>query len=212
MKIHPECLALAICNAEESDAGLGKAARGRKTEMGLTSRQEAFARAVVQGRNQADAYRSAYPASLKWKPQHVWTEASELMAKPKVFRRVAELQRLAADYAVINATVILEEARRIALSDIRRLMHDDGRVKIPSELDAATAAAVESFQIDEYGRVRYKLWDKNAALDKLFRYFGLYRSDHVKKPEPFDGRRVRIHCEVLGVAQECDPIPDDDWK
>ena len=168
-----ECRALAIRDTDGSDTGLCQSAGRSRTELGLTSRQEAFARAMVQGRSQTDAYRSAYPTSLSWKQQHVWSAASELAALPKVRRRVADLRRVAADNVQIDASVILEQAWRLALSDIRNLMHDDGRVKVPSELDAATAAAVESFQIDEYGRVRYKMWDKNAALNQLFRYLGL---------------------------------------
>jgi len=173
MNVQLECCALATRDAERSDVGLWEAARGSGTEKGLTLRQETFVRAVVAGKSQSEAYRTAYPSSQKWKPPHVWSAASELAGKPKVRRRVADLRRLAADSAVLDAAAILEAALRLAFSDIRNLMHDDGRVRVPSELDDATAAAVQSFEIDEYGRVRYKMWDKNAAIDQLCRHLGL---------------------------------------
>lgn len=60
--------------------------------MALTSQQEAFARAVAEGKSQAEAYRTAYPRSNDWKDSAVWVKASEMMANGKVSGRVAELR------------------------------------------------------------------------------------------------------------------------
>ena len=54
---------------------------------GLTSQQEAFAQAVASGKSQSDAYRSAYPKSLKWKPDSVWNKASALLRDARVSAR-----------------------------------------------------------------------------------------------------------------------------
>lgn len=66
--------------------------------MSLTSQQEAFAQAVASGKSQSDAYRSAYPKSLKWKPDSVWNKSSALMRDVRVSSRVdaikAELAEL----------------------------------------------------------------------------------------------------------------------
>ena len=59
---------------------------------GLTSQQEAFAQAVASGKSQSDAYRSAYPKSLKWKPDSVWQQASKLMADTKVSTRIDSIR------------------------------------------------------------------------------------------------------------------------
>lgn len=59
--------------------------------MTLTSKQEAFAQAVVSGMTQADAYRKAYSTG-KMKAETVQQSASRLMADRKVSARVAELR------------------------------------------------------------------------------------------------------------------------
>jgi hypothetical protein len=58
----------------------------------LTDQQEAFARALFQGKSQADAYREAYPKSLKWKGNSLYREASVLASNPMVVGRVNELR------------------------------------------------------------------------------------------------------------------------
>jgi phage terminase small subunit len=57
---------------------------------GLTDKQEAFALAVVDGKNASDAYRLAYDAEKMAAPS-VWTEACLLLAHPKVAHRITEL-------------------------------------------------------------------------------------------------------------------------
>lgn len=59
----------------------------------ITSQQEAFAQAVASGKNQSDAYRSAYPKSAKWKPEAVWAQASRLMADGKVSARASAIRK-----------------------------------------------------------------------------------------------------------------------
>lgn len=54
----------------------------------LTHQQERFAQEVASGKSQAEAYRIAYPRSLKWKPATVWESASRAMADRKVAARV----------------------------------------------------------------------------------------------------------------------------
>ena len=80
----------------------------------------------------------------------------------------------------------VDEIRRVVtvFRELRSGATEDGRVKLPHELDAATRAAVASFKIDEYGRIEYKFWDKNAALEKLFKHRGLYKVDNEQKTDP----------------------------
>lgn len=59
---------------------------------GLTHQQEAFAQAVASGKSQSDAYRAAYPASTKWRPDSVWVNASQLAADTKVAQRIAAIR------------------------------------------------------------------------------------------------------------------------
>lgn len=153
-----------------------------KNEYGLTPQMERFAQLVGSGLSQSEAYRQAYPKSQKWKPEIVHQKASALSANRKVAARVAQIQAAAADRAELDGAEIMKEIRRLAHSDIAGIMHPDGRVKLPHELDPVTRAAVASFKIDEYGRIEYKFWDKNSALDKAAKIKGLYKEDNEQKP------------------------------
>lgn len=160
------------------------------TGKALTAPQEAFARGVASGLSQAEAYRRAYPKSLKWKQEAVHQQASELASRPYVSSRVKELQGLAAEKVVIEASELLIEARRLMRSDIRNIMTPEGRIKLPHELDADTARAVKSFEIDEDGKIKYQFWDKRATLDMLFKHKGLYEADNSQQATPV--REIRL--------------------
>jgi phage terminase small subunit len=133
------------------------------------------------------------------------------MAKGKVSVRVAELREKAAKRAEITAADVLKEAARIAFSDIRKLFDENGNLKPVSELDDDIAAAVASIEVTEEfagsGESRefvgytkkIKFWDKNAALEKLFKLLGLFKADNRQKAdaigdllEAIDGRSTRL--------------------
>lgn len=88
----------------------------------LKPQQEKFARAVASGKNQADAYREAYPLSKKWKDQAVWVNASKLMGDTKVSLRVREIQAAIAERAEVSASDVLREAFNILMADPRELV------------------------------------------------------------------------------------------
>lgn len=57
----------------------------------LTANQENFVKNIMEGMNQADAYRAAYPKQ-NMADKTVWEAASRLMANGKVKARLAELR------------------------------------------------------------------------------------------------------------------------
>jgi hypothetical protein len=152
--------------------------------MALTPQQEKFAQGVVSGISLAEAYRQAYKKAAKWKDEAVWSQSSRLMANSKVSARVSELQAAAAAIAVDTAVEIAEENLRLAKSRISGIMHPNGTVKLPHELDPVTEAAIASFKIDEYGRIEYKFWDKNSALERAAKILGLFKKDNEQKADP----------------------------
>lgn len=86
----------------------------------LTHQQEAFAQAVAAGKSQAEAYRVAYPRSVQWKPESVWSKASVMMADVRVASRVADLKFQAAERNQITVDDLireLEEARMLAVRE-----------------------------------------------------------------------------------------------
>lgn len=153
-----------------------------KNEHGLTPQQEKFAQGVASGLNQSEAYRRAYPRSVKWKENAVQNAGYKMMGIGDVSARVVALARKVEEAFVVDTARLLRESSRIAHSDIANIMHSDGRVKLPQELDVETRAAIASFKIDEYGRIEYKFWDKNNAHERLFKHKGLFEVDNAQKP------------------------------
>lgn len=180
-----------------------------KNEHGLTPQQERFAQEVGAGKSLSDAYRAAYKAA-KMKPETVNDSASKLMANPAISHRVAAIQGAAAEKAELDATEIMREIKRVALSDISGIMHPDGRVKLPNELDPATRAAVASFKIDEYGRIEYKFWDKNSALERASKIKGLFELDNKQKTDPVAELLGALSGNVLGPVATMPDQDDDD--
>lgn len=58
--------------------------------MALTAKEEAFAQAIVSGMKQVDAFRAVY--STKGRESNVHEGACNLMKKPKIISRIAELR------------------------------------------------------------------------------------------------------------------------
>lgn len=73
----------------------------------LTAKQEEFAKNIVKGMNQADAYRSAYP-NQRMSDKTLWVKASELANNDKVVVRIKELRDKAATPAIMSAQERLE--------------------------------------------------------------------------------------------------------
>lgn len=172
-----------------------------KNEHGLTGPQEEFAKLVASGKTLAEAHRLAYPRSAKWADSAIWPSASRIMAISKVSARVKALQAVAAEKAGIDQAEVLREIRRLAVSDIAGIMHADGRMKMPHELDAATRAAVASFEMGPTG-IKYKFWDKNSALEKLGKHLGLFEKDN-EQSQPKLPTITRI--ELVGVRPAARP-------
>lgn len=158
-----------------------------KTAGKLTPQQEGFCQEVSKGKSLSDAYRAHYKVGPKTKTETVNEAASRLFNQAHISARVTELTKAAVDLATIDGAEFLREAARLAMSDIAGVIGPDGKVLLPHELDKNTRAAVSSFKIDEFGRIEYKFWDKNAALEKLFKHRGLYKEDNEQQKAPLVG-------------------------
>ena len=73
----------------------------------MTPKQHLFAREIVLGKSQADAYRAAYD-TLRMNDNSIRREASRLMDNPNVTTTVAELQQKA-DAAVVQERIATRE-------------------------------------------------------------------------------------------------------
>ena len=97
----------------------------------MTPKQHQFAREVVLGKSQADAYRSAYN-TLKMNDNSIRREASRLMDNPNVATTVVELQQKA-DAAVVQERIA---SREEVLQTLTGYMHS-GEPKDSIKLRAA---------------------------------------------------------------------------
>lgn len=82
----------------------------------LTEKQERFALNIVEGMNQADAYRSAYSAK-KMSDNAIYREASLLMSNPKIAQRIQELRERLAKHTIMSAQERLEWLTRLINSE-----------------------------------------------------------------------------------------------
>lgn len=161
----------------------------------LTKNQEAFVIEYFKTGNGSDSYKAAYSAG-KMSANAIYVEVSRLLDNPKIAQRLKELRDGAAEKAMLTSADVLREAMRLAKFDVRKLYRPDGSPIPIHELDDDTAAAVQAVDIhEEYvgsggDRVfvgytkKYKVADKNAALEKLFKHFGLYEKDNAQKNDP----------------------------
>jgi len=134
----------------------------------LTPRQAAFVAEYLIDRNGTQAaIRAGYS------PKTASSQAERLLRNAEVARAVAAGTAKIADKLEITAERVLRERARIAFADPRKIMHADGRIKLPNELDEETAAAIVSFKADPDGRFEYRFAGKDPSLLALEKRLGL---------------------------------------
>lgn len=117
-----------------------------------------------------------------YSPKTAESQGSRLLSNAKIQEAVRNAQQSRQERTRVTADRTVREIARLAFVDPRRLVNEDGSFKGLHELDEDLAAAVSSIEVDEYGKVKYKLWSKNQALDMLMKHLGLYERDNSQKP------------------------------
>lgn len=91
-------------------------AKPEKPAKALTSKQEAFVRAVVEGKTQSEAYLESYDVGPDTKIESVQQAASRIMRKPEIQARLRELREPAAIRARITLEGHLDDLLRLRLA------------------------------------------------------------------------------------------------
>lgn len=147
----------------------------------LTVKQDAFCREYVVDMNgTAAAVRAGYS------DDNARQQASRMLTKANIKARIDELLKIKNDKLDITAEKILKEFARIAFGDLRKLYHEDGRLKEVRELDDEGAAILSAIEVDElysdHKKIGYtkkvKLHNKLQALESLAKHLGLYQKDN----------------------------------
>lgn len=156
---------------------------------GLTPQQARF---VVEYLKDCNATRAAIRAG--YSPRTADRQGSRLLRHRGVQQAVVGRRPAAEVIAVAKMELSVErtkqEIARLAYFDPRKLFRSDGKPLAITELDDDTAAAVAGLDVlEEYdgsgeertlvGHVKkWKIGDKNSALEKAAKILGLYEADH----------------------------------
>lgn len=172
------------------------------------ARQEAFSILVSVGKDggpplsQAEAYRTCYPASRKWKDTAIWPCASELAKRPHVSVRIQWLKARA-----VEKTFLTIDRRKRILS---RVASEVGEVDPADHLEAGGDGVYINFGKESKNRgavaglksrtdmsgeggqpgaviteIRYRPFsDAVAAIAELNKMDGAYPDDKAKKDAP----------------------------
>lgn len=107
----------------------------------MTPQQEKYCQARARGLTQRQAYREAYPKSMKWKDSAVDSQACRLEALPKVSARLAELRAAAAKEATVMRSQVLGR-----LADLAEDAFERAQGATPLTYGAASNAAIKSHE------------------------------------------------------------------
>lgn len=157
----------------------------------LTINQEKFCHEFVLTGNGSEAYRRAYPKSLEWKETAVACAGSKMLSRGNVSERIKELRGEVKKKFDISAERLLQEQARLALFDFRNIFDENGKLIDPKNFPDDVAAAVSSIKVSRVRSadsgegveevIELKLWNKNTALDSLFKNKGLYERDNKQR-------------------------------
>lgn len=169
------------------------------------SRHEKFAKLVSDGKSASASYRKAgYSAKGKSSDE----AASRLSRNIKVAARILELKERSADRAEITRASVLRELGLIGFAnmlDYMRAGGDGDPVLDFSQLTRDQAAALSEVTVEDFTdgrgddardvrRVKFKLYDKRAALVDLGKHLGLFKEQgdvhvHIGDDEAITARR-----------------------
>jgi len=160
--------------------------------------------------NGSACYRAAFrPKKLKL--QGIYKAASTMLADEKIQGRIKALRESVSDKAGMTQAEILKIAGHMARASLADFYDEAGALKLPSEWTEEmrhVAAGLKTHDLflgsgDErakIGEVReVKLIDKNQAVERWFKHFGLYEKDNKQKTDPvrdllaaIDGRSAKL--------------------
>ena len=147
----------------------------------LSPREQAFLAAYKKCLNASEAYRVAY----KYKGNNENVLSSNLLAS---IGRKIDLAKITKDHVEATGASVLDvllEFKRIGLSNVKDAVWQRGELDhqgfptVPGSLKSILdmpldfQRCISSIERDADGRLKLKLWDKVAILDKLARYHKL---------------------------------------
>lgn len=169
---------------------------------GLSFQQRVFVAEYLKDRNGTQAaIRAGYSKNT------AGSQAHDLLKKPEIQAAIESFVIKAEEKAALTVERTLREVARLAFFDPRKLLNPDGSPKPITELDDDTAAGIAGLEVQEQyegsgsdrvfvGYVKkYKIADKNAALEKAMKHLGQYERDNAQKTDPL----AELFKQVIGT-------------
>lgn len=188
---------------KSANALAAKRPEGDKRERTLTFQQRVFVAEYIKDRNGTQAaIRAGY------KPKAAQEQASRLLSNAMVKAEIEALITVVSERAELTAEKTLRELARLVFFDPRRLLNTDGSPKPLHELDDDTAACLAGLEVLEsyegsgedrkfVGIVKkYKIADKNSALEKAMKHLGLFEKNNRQLTDPL----TTLFEKVAGTA------------
>lgn len=164
------------------------ASKSRRSEASATKalnpKQERFVAEYLVDLNATQAaIRAGYS------PKTAGVQAFDLLKKPEIAAALERQRNQHAKNTGLTVERVLQEAMRLAFFDIRKLTDAEGNPIPINQLDDDTAAAIQGLELatervrgDDSGAEtvvrKYKIADKNAAVERLFKHLGLFQKDN----------------------------------
>jgi phage terminase small subunit len=154
-----------------------------KRKRSITDKQALFVEHYVQSLNATQsAIKAGYSAkSAEW-------QGYQLLQNPLVSAAISQYSEKRSQNIGLTTERLLQEAMRLAFFDIRKLVDGEGNPIPIQQLDDDTAAAIQGLELateksrDDDGVVttvrKYKIADKNSAIERLFKHKGLFKADN----------------------------------
>lgn len=156
------------------------------TAKALNPKQQQF---VVEYLVDLNATQAAIRAG--YSPKTAGVQGFDLLKKPEIAAAIETLRNEHAKNTGLTVERVLLEAMRLAFFDIRKLTDAEGNPIPINQLDDDTAAAIQGLELatervrgDDEGVEtvvrKYKVADKNSALERLFKHLGLFAKDNAQ--------------------------------
>jgi len=170
------------------------------TKEAAETRKRMFAEAyIANGENATDAARAA-----GFSAHTAGSQGSRLLKDLKVQALIAERRAQLLNKLELTTEAVLRNLAQAVYFDPRKLFHQDGRAKLPHELDDDTAAAINGMEVEVLGGkvtgMKFKAVEKNAARDQAMKHLGLFKADNTQRTLLGDVPREKLKAIVARLA------------
>jgi phage terminase small subunit len=153
----------------------------KQTHSSLNARQSRFVDEYLVDLNATQAaIRAGYSTKT------AGSQGFDNLKKPEIAAEIEKRRQIVAEKTGLTTERLLQEAMRLAFFDIRKLVDADGKPLPLNRLDDDTAAAIQGLDVATVGNadvgvgevLKYKIADKNSAIERLFKHMGLFKKDN----------------------------------